>query len=71
MANFSLPLLGYGAARFTVEFFHQPDADKGIVLLDWMTMGHLPIGLRMGNRNFLTISRPAILEASAKRTPGG
>lgn len=52
MAIFSLPLLGYGAARFTVEFFHQPDADKRFIHFDWMTMGQKPMGLKVGNRNF-------------------
>lgn len=33
--------LGYGLARFFVEFFRQPDADKGFVYYDWMTMGQL------------------------------
>ena len=34
-------LLGYGAFRFGTEFFRQPDADKGFVAFDWMTMGQL------------------------------
>lgn len=41
MAVGALFLVGYGAARFTVEFFRQPDADKGFILFDWMTMGQL------------------------------
>lgn len=48
----SPPLFGSGAARFTVEFFRQPDADKGLILFNWMAMGQKPIGLKMGNRNF-------------------
>ena len=34
-------LLGYGVARFLVEFVRQPDAHLGLVALDWMTMGQL------------------------------
>lgn len=41
MAVSGLFLAGYGAARFTVEFFRQPDADKGFILFDWMTMGQI------------------------------
>jgi phosphatidylglycerol---prolipoprotein diacylglyceryl transferase len=32
--------LGYGAFRFGVEFFREPDADKGYYL-GWMTMGQI------------------------------
>ena len=32
-------LLGYGALRFGTEFFRQPDADKGFIAFDWLTMG--------------------------------
>lgn len=41
MAVASLFLIGYGLARFTVEFFREPDADKGFILFDWMTMGQI------------------------------
>jgi phosphatidylglycerol:prolipoprotein diacylglycerol transferase len=41
MAVSALFLVGYGLARFTVEFFRQPDADKGFILFDWMTMGQI------------------------------
>jgi phosphatidylglycerol---prolipoprotein diacylglyceryl transferase len=41
MAVSSVFLIGYGLARFTVEFFRQPDADKGFMLFDWMTMGQI------------------------------
>jgi len=34
-------LLTYGAARFGVEFFREPDAHLGAVALDWLTMGQL------------------------------
>lgn len=34
-------LLGYGLARFTVEFWREPDAHLGTVALDWLTMGQL------------------------------
>ncbi|PTQ90979.1 prolipoprotein diacylglyceryl transferase [Agitococcus lubricus] len=33
--------LGYGLARFTVEFFREPDADKGFIAFNWLTMGQL------------------------------
>ena len=41
MAVSGLFLIGYGVARFVVEFFRQPDADKGFILFDWMTMGQI------------------------------
>jgi phosphatidylglycerol:prolipoprotein diacylglycerol transferase len=41
MAVSSLFLIGYGFSRFIVEFFRQPDADKGFILFDWMTMGQI------------------------------
>lgn len=34
-------LLSYGAARCTLEFFREPDAQLGYVCFDWMTMGQL------------------------------
>lgn len=34
-------LLSYGSARFLVEFFREPDANRGFIAFDWMTMGHL------------------------------
>lgn len=34
-------LLGYGAFRFFVEFFRQPDAQLGFVALGWMSMGQI------------------------------
>ena len=33
--------LGYGLARFTIEFFREPDADKGFIAFGWLTMGQL------------------------------
>lgn len=41
MAVSGLFLFGYGMARFVVEFFRMPDADKGFVFFDWMTMGQI------------------------------
>lgn len=41
MAVSSLFLIGYGLARFIVEFFREPDADKGFIFFDWMTMGQI------------------------------
>ncbi|HFC30952.1 MAG TPA: prolipoprotein diacylglyceryl transferase [Oceanospirillales bacterium] len=34
-------LICYGLSRFTVEFFRQPDANRGFVAFDWMTMGQI------------------------------
>ena len=34
-------LLGYGFARFVVEFFREPDAHLGLVLFGWMTLGQI------------------------------
>jgi phosphatidylglycerol:prolipoprotein diacylglycerol transferase len=34
-------LIGYGAFRFFVEFFRQPDAQLGFVAFDWMSMGQV------------------------------
>ncbi|MFW5731448.1 MAG: prolipoprotein diacylglyceryl transferase [Desulfonatronovibrionaceae bacterium] len=33
--------LGYGVFRFGAEFFREPDAHLGFVLLNWMTMGQV------------------------------
>lgn len=33
--------LGYGLARFSIEFFREPDADKGYIAFGWLTMGQL------------------------------
>lgn len=41
MAVSGLFLLGYGIARFAVEFFRQPDAHKGFIAAEWFTMGML------------------------------
>jgi len=37
----ALFLIGYGCARFIVEFFRQPDAHLNFILGDWVTMGHI------------------------------
>lgn len=34
-------LLLYGVCRFSVEFFRQPDIQKGFIAFDWMTEGQL------------------------------
>jgi len=34
-------LLCYAASRFTVEFFREPDENRGFIAFDWMTMGQL------------------------------
>jgi phosphatidylglycerol:prolipoprotein diacylglycerol transferase len=41
MAVAAVFIIGYGIARFIVEFFREPDADKGFVFFDWMTMGQI------------------------------
>ena len=41
MAVTGIFVLGYGLARFTTEFFRQPDADQGFILLGWMTKGQM------------------------------
>lgn len=41
MAVSGLFLLGYGSARFVVEFFRQPDDYLGFIFAGWVTMGHL------------------------------
>lgn len=33
--------VGYGCARFFVEFYRQPDFNKGFIAFDWLTMGQL------------------------------
>jgi phosphatidylglycerol---prolipoprotein diacylglyceryl transferase len=40
-AVLGLFLLLYGAFRFFVEFFREPDVQLGFVALDWMTMGQI------------------------------
>lgn len=34
-------LIGYGAARFAVEFVREPDRHIGYLAFGWLTMGHL------------------------------
>lgn len=34
-------LLGYGLARFSVEFVREPDAHLGFIWMNWLTMGQL------------------------------
>lgn len=34
-------LIGYGLARWSGEFFRQPDAHIGFIAFDWLTMGQL------------------------------
>lgn len=41
MAVSAVFLMGYGVARFVVEFFRQPDADQGFILFGWMTKGQI------------------------------
>ncbi len=60
MAASGLFCLGYGAFRFGVEFFREPDAHLGFILLDWMTMGQilsLPMILLGASVLFLAYTR--------------
>lgn len=41
MAVSAVFLMGYGLARSAMEFFRQPDADQGFILLGWVTKGQL------------------------------
>jgi len=41
LAVSGLFLIGYGIARFSVEFFREPDVQIGYVALGWMTKGQL------------------------------
>jgi phosphatidylglycerol:prolipoprotein diacylglycerol transferase len=41
MAVAGLFLLGYGLARFAVEFVRLPDAHLGYLAFGWFTMGQL------------------------------
>lgn len=41
MATAALFILGYGLARFCVEFFREPDIDQGFILFEWMTKGQM------------------------------
>ena len=34
-------LIGYGTARFLVEFVREPDAQLGFIAFNWVTMGHI------------------------------
>ena len=34
-------LICYGVSRFVVEFFREPDSNRGFIAFDWMTMGQL------------------------------
>jgi len=41
MAVSAVFLIGYGIARFTVEFIRMPDSHIGYLFADWLTMGQL------------------------------
>lgn len=41
MAVAWLFLLLYGCVRFSLEFFREPDFQKGFIAFDWLTMGQL------------------------------
>ena len=53
-------LLGYGIARFTIEFVREPDAQLGFVALNWMSMGQvlcLPMMLVGATVMWLSVKR--------------
>ncbi len=41
MAVSAIFLMGYGCARFFMEFVREPDADQGYILFGWMTKGQI------------------------------
>ena len=41
MAVSAVFVMGYGIARFFVEFFREPDIDQGYILLGWVTKGQM------------------------------
>lgn len=41
LAPSGLFLVGYGVCRFLVEFVRVPDANRGYILFDWVTMGQI------------------------------
>ncbi|WP_223789796.1 prolipoprotein diacylglyceryl transferase [Marinicella meishanensis] len=54
-------LLSYGTARFVAEFFREPDANRGFIAFEWMTMGHLlTLPLLAFGLWILSRKRPAI-----------
>ncbi len=58
-------LLSYGITRFIVEFFREPDANRGYIAFEWMTMGHLLTLPIIGFGIWILISkRPVIKQPS-------
>ena len=41
MAVSALFLICYGSFRFFIEFFREPDVQKGFIAFNWLTMGQL------------------------------
>jgi phosphatidylglycerol---prolipoprotein diacylglyceryl transferase len=57
-------LLGYGLARFIIEFYREPDSQLGFVLLEWMSMGQvlcIPMMLVGGAVMWLALKRGRIV----------
>ena len=51
-------LVGYGAFRFFVEFFREPDAHLGFLFADWLTMGQLlSVPMLLAGGIFFAIAR--------------
>lgn len=76
-------LMGYGTFRFLVELIRLPDADKGYILFDWVTMGQIlstpmiVIGLALvvlGYRNNVVggaVNLPGVSSSGNKNSGGG
>jgi phosphatidylglycerol:prolipoprotein diacylglycerol transferase len=58
-------LVGYGVFRFAVEFVRVPDANRGYLLFDWMTMGQI-LSLPM-----IVAGLAMLYVAYARREPSG
>jgi prolipoprotein diacylglyceryl transferase len=60
-------MLGYGAFRFFVEFFRQPDAQLGFVALDFFSMGQLLCLPMIALGLYLMLRKPAAAKQAAAR----
>ncbi len=67
-------LIGYGAFRFLVEFFREPDAHLGFLFAGWLTMGQLlTLPMLIAGGIFFALARrqPTGGSAAAKRRKTG
>ncbi|MDM8547017.1 prolipoprotein diacylglyceryl transferase [Candidatus Venteria ishoeyi] len=68
MSVSALFLISYGAFRFIIEFFREPDEHLGYLAFDWLTMGHvltlpmLILGLAL---MYLAYRNPRLPQATA------